>query len=254
MKRRNAILRPAGALSWSTACLIAGLGLSGCERSYTATATDEQMAKTQKEVEEMDALKATLTGGAVPNNFQLAGVGYYHAGANDFFPEAFGSARDGKWFINGVWQATPPPVEEIAASRPSPEALKKVMAALEKEQKEQQTAGSSGGNAGAHNGHHGGFGMGNMLLMYWLLSGNRNGFAAGPGFQRAASQAPAWQSQIDQKRSMVSSHAAANPGYRRMVEQSRASGVPVQAGKSVRGGFGSSAKSGGSGKSGGFGS
>jgi len=38
----------------------------------------------------------------------------------------------------------------------------------------------------------------------------------------------------------VSRYAAANPGYQRMVEQSRATGAPVKAGQSVRGGFGSS--------------
>jgi hypothetical protein len=44
----------------------------------------------------------------------------------------------------------------------------------------------------------------------------------------------------------VSAHAASNPGYRRMVEQSKTSGSPVTAGKSVRGGFGSSRSSSGS--------
>ncbi|WP_035615282.1 hypothetical protein [Haloferula sp. BvORR071] len=247
MKRRNAIIRPAGILCWSTACLIAGLGLSGCERSYTATAQDEQMAKTQKEIEQMDALKKTLTAGDVPNNFKLEGVGYYHAGAHDFFPEPYGTARDGKWFMNGVWQTTPPPVEEIPPSRPSPEALKKVLAALEKEQKEDEQGGSGGGTI-VHN-HHSGFGMGNALLMYWMLSGNRNSFTPTAGFNRAATQAPAWQGEIESERSKVSAHAAANPGYRRMVEQSKASGSPVTAGKSVRGGFGSSRSSSGSSKS-----
>lgn len=245
MKRRNAIIRPAGVLCWSTACLIAGLGLSGCQResSYTATAKDEEMAKTQKNVEELDALKSTLTSGAVPNNFRLEGVGYYHSGAHDFFPESYGTARDGKWFVNGVWQSEPPPVEEIAPSQPTPEALKKVLAALEREQKEEQQAGGGGGGSTVHH-HHGGSGWTSALLMYWMLSGNRNRFTPTAGFNRAASQAPAWQGQIDRNREQVRAHAAANPGYSRAVADSKARGVPVRSGQSVRGGFGSSSSSG----------
>jgi hypothetical protein len=115
-----------------------------------------------------------------------------------------------------------------------------VQAALEREQ--QLLAGQSG--AGQTH-HHGGFGMGNALLMYWLLSGNRGGFVAGPGFQRAATQAPAWQGEVERQRGTVNAYASSNPGYRRMVEQSRASGVPVRSGQSVRGGFGSSRSGGG---------
>ena len=127
-----------------------------------------------------------------------------------------------------------------ALTQPTPEALKKVQAALEREQ--QVLAGQSG--AGQSH-HHSGFGMGNALMMYWLLSGSRGGFAAGPGFQRAASQAPAWQGEVERQRSAVNSYASSNPGYRRMVDQSRASGVPVRTGQSVRGGFGSDRSGGG---------
>jgi hypothetical protein len=252
MKRRNATIRPAGVLCWSTACLIAGLGLSGCQRSYTATAKDEEMAKTQKNVEELDKLKSTLTGGEVPNNFKLEGVGYYHAGARDFFPEAFGTARDGKYFVNGMWQSATPPVEEIPPSRPTPDALKKVLAALEKEQKEEQTAGggSSGGSV-VHHHHRSGFGVTDALLMYWMLSGNRNSFTPTAGFNSAAAQAPAWQSQIDRDRESVRSYASSNPGYRRAVEESKARGTTVRSGQSVRGGFGGSSSSSSSHSSGG---
>lgn len=238
MKRRTATILPAGALRWSTACILAGLGLSGCERNYVATAKDQQMAETQKRIEALDAQKAKLTGGEVPNNLHIEGVGYYHSLARDFFPHPYGFAHEGKWFVNGQWVAQAP-VENESSSKPSPEALKKVQAALEREQ--QLLAGQSG--AGQRNSS--GFGMGNALLMYWLLSGNRGGFTQGPGFQRAASQAPAWQGEVERQRGAVNSYASSNPGYRRMVEQSRASGTPVRTGQSVRGGFGSSRSGGG---------
>jgi hypothetical protein len=238
MKRRTATILPAGALRWSTACILAGLGLSGCERNYVATAKDQQMAETQKRIETLDAQKAKLANGEVPNNLYIEGVGYYDSQARDFFPHPYGYEHEGKWFVNGGWVGAPP-VENESSSKPTPEALKKVQAALEREQ--QLLAGQSG----ASNRSHGGFGMGNALLMYWLLAGNRGGFTHGPGFQRAASQAPAWQGEVERQRSTVNSYASANPGYRRMVDQSRASGVPVRTGQSVRGGFGSSRSGGG---------
>ena len=39
--------------------------------------------------------------------------------------------------------------------------------------------------------------------------------------------------------SLVRSHAAGNPGYARMVDNSRAGGTSVKSGSSIRGGFGS---------------
>ncbi len=240
MKRRNATILSSGALRWSTACILAGLGLSGCQRSYVATAKDQQMAETQKRIETLDAQKMKLMSGEVPNNFHIEGVGYYHSLARDFYQHPYGFEHQGKWFVDGTWVAQPP-LENESSSKPSPEALKKVQAALEREQ--QLLAGQSGAAAGNH--HHGGFGMGNALLMYWLLSGNRGGFVAGPGFQRAAAQAPAWQGEVERQRGAVNAYASSNPGYRRMVEQSRTSGVPVRSGQSVRGGFGSSRSGGG---------
>ena len=141
--------------------------------------------------------------------------------------------------MNGAWQDRPPAMETVDASRPSPEALKKVDAALQREQ--QLMAGQSGT---ARSGGHG-LGMGNALLMYWLLAGNRGGFTPGAGFRSATAQAPAWQGAVERQRGAVVNHAATNPGYRRMVEQSRASGMPVRAGQSVRGGFGSGRSGGG---------
>ncbi|MCW1922998.1 hypothetical protein OKA05_10580 [Luteolibacter arcticus] len=240
MKRRSAVVRPGGILRWSTLALLTGAGLTGCDSGYVATAKDQQMAETQKRIDELDAQKAKLAAGMVLNNFHLEGVGYYHADARDFFPHPYGFEQSGKWFVNGIWQNRPG-LGMVADSRPTPEALKKVEAALEKEQK--QLAGQSGT---AHGGGSG-FGMGNALLMYWMLSGNRGFFSPGNGFRQASSQAPGWQGGVESQRSAVASHAAANPGYQRMVQQSRASGVPVRAGQSVRGGFGSSRSGGGGG-------
>ena len=246
MKRRPAVvIRPGGVLRWSTLALLAGAGLTGCDRSYVATAKDQQMAETQKRIEALDAQKAKLASGMVPNNFHLEGVGYYHAAVSDFFEHPYGFARDGRYFVNGMWQAEPGPAT-VADSRPTPAALKKVEAALEKEQ--QLLAGQSGA---AH--RSGGFGMGNALLMYWMLSGNRGFFSPGYGFRQASTQVPQWQGNVESQRSAVASHAAANPGYQRLVDQSRSSGVPVRAGQSVRGGFGaSSARSSGGGGGGRF--
>ncbi len=238
MKKRGFLttLHPGGILRWSTICLLAG-GLAGCDRGvhYVATEKDAEMAKAQSQVEKLDSEKSKLIKGEVANNFHLPGVGYYHAEARSFFDHPYGFKQDGRYFVNGVWQDQPG-AEMVAASRPTPEALKKVEAALEEEQKtatnpqQQQRSG--------------GFGMGNALMMYWLLAGNRGMFSPGNGFNQASGQAGTWQRGVDNQRNAVSKYAAANPGYQRMVAQSRASGSSVKPGQSVRGGFGSSRTSG----------
>ena len=239
MKKRSflATLRPGGILRWSTACILAG-SLASCDRgvSYVATDKDVEMAETESQLEKLDTEKSKLIQGEVANNFHLPGVGYYHAEGHEFFEHPYGFSQDGRYFINGVWQ------DELAAaavdsSRPSPEALKKVEAALEKEQKVAATPAGQ-------NHHGGGFGMGNALMMYWLLAGNRGMFSPGAGFQRAGGEVGNWQRGVDSQRGAVASHAAANPGYQRLVQQSRASGVSMKPGQPVRGGFGTSRSSG----------
>ena len=54
MKRSTASIRPGGILRWSTVCILAGVGLTGCDRGYVATAKDEQMAETEKRLNELD--------------------------------------------------------------------------------------------------------------------------------------------------------------------------------------------------------
>jgi hypothetical protein len=241
MKKRSFFkaFHPGGILRWSTVCILASgaAGLSSCDSSvdYVATEKDAEMAKTQTQIEKLDSEKAKLMTGEVTNNFHIAKVGYYHADVRDFFEHPYGFEKDGRYFINGVWQDEAV-VETTASSRPSPEALKKVEAALEQEQK-------VAGNSTTVHHHGGGFGMGNALMMYWLLSGNRGSFFPGNGFNQASGQAGNWQRGVDQQRSEVNRYAAANPGYQRMVQQSKASGRSVAAGQSVRGGFGASRRS-----------
>ena len=51
MKRSTASIRPGGILRWSTACILAGAGLSSCDRGYVATAKDQQMAEAQQRID-----------------------------------------------------------------------------------------------------------------------------------------------------------------------------------------------------------
>ncbi|MEI6176438.1 MAG: hypothetical protein WCS43_06070, partial [Verrucomicrobiota bacterium] len=134
MKKRGlaARIRNGGILQWSTVCILAGL--TGCDSKYTATPKDEQMAALQKKLEAVDAEKSRLMTGEVANNFELPGVGFYHAEARDFFPHPFGHEKDGKWYVNGQWQEFAPGEAHVTTSRPTPEALKKVELALAHEQ------------------------------------------------------------------------------------------------------------------------
>lgn len=236
MKKRvhPTTLRPGGILRWSTACILAG-GLASCDRSsYTATPKDVEMAKLQSQIDTLDEQKNKLMNGEVANNFHIPRVGYYHANSRNFFQHPYGFQQESRYFVDGVWKDQPGP-ENVAASRPSPEALKKVEAALAEEQK-------LASNPQSHN-SGGGFGMGNALMMYWLLSGNRGMFSPGAGFQQAQRNAGSWQQGVDRERQNVRTYASSNPGYNRVVSQARASGAPVKAGQSVRGGFGSSGSS-----------
>ena len=245
MKKRGlaARIRTGGILHWSTVCILAGgaAGLTGCDSKYTATAKDEQMAVLQKKLDAVDTEKSRLMNGEVTNNFELAGVGFYHAESRDFFPYPFGHQQDGKWYINGRWQEFAPGEVHVNASRPTPEALKKVELALEQEQKllAQENTNAAGGAGSSSNTTHHHSGFGNALMMYWLISGNRGSYAPGAGFRQAESQTGRWQQGMERDRQTVSRYASSNPGYRRMLDHSKATGKPVTAGNSVRGGFGS---------------
>lgn len=197
------------------------------------------MAELEMNLDEMDRRRAQLTKGYVDHNLEIPGAGFYHADAHDFFPYPYGQEKDGKWYANGEWVDTQPKAPRLSVSRPSEAALKKVEGILAEEQQQELAGGgasSSGTQQTTH--YHGGSGVGSMLLMYWMLSGNRNNFTPGAGFQQAQMRQQGWQQSLDNDRNTVKSHAAANPGYQRLVQQSKQSGAPVTAGKSVRGGFG----------------
>lgn len=264
MKKRGfaARIRNGGILQWSTVCILAGgvAGLAGCDSQYTATPKDEQMAALQKKLDAVESEKSRLMNGEVANNFELPGVGFYHAEARDFFPYPYGQEKDGKWYANGQWQDQAPAEARFASSRPTPEALKKVELALTREQelieKENnadalttQTAANAGTTHNPTTTYHHHSGFGNALMMYWLLSGNRGSYTPGAGFHQAESRVGSWQQGMERDRQSVSSYASANPGYRRMASQSSASGSSfhsgssTHSGSSVRGGFGSSARS-----------
>jgi hypothetical protein len=230
MKKRDFTMsaRPGGILRWSTFCLLAGgaAALTSCERSEV-TEEDVRMAAAQTQVESLDAAKSQLLKGEVENNFHLPRVGYYHSPARAFFEHPYGFEKDARFFANGAWIDFPPPTPP-ATSRPTPEALARVDAALADEQK-----------LAAKPQQGGGFGMGSALMMYWMLSGNRGMVSPGAGFRQAETQAGNWQRGVESQRGAVAKYAASNPGYQRMVERSKASGKPIAAGQSVRGGFGS---------------
>lgn len=238
MKKRSlsASLRPNGILRWSTACVLAGT-LASCDRGYTVTEQDAVMAKLQTGIDTLDSQESILKSGLVPNNFQIPGLGYYHSGKHSFLEHPYNFRRDGKWFVDGEWSDLQGP-ESIAPSRPSPEELKRVDEFLSAQQKAAEKSGTASTN-------HSGFGFGNMLMMYWLLSGNRGFFSPGAGFQNAQRNAGDWNTQVNRNREQVARHSAANPGYTRMVQQSRMQGTPVTPGQTVRGGFGSSRSGGG---------
>lgn len=247
MKKRGitARIRNGGILQWSTVCIIAGgaAGLTGCDSEYTATLKDQQMAALQTKIHTVDTEKARLMSGEVANNFELAGVGFYHAEVRDFFPHRFGHEQDGKWYVNGVWQAFAPGEAHVTTSRPTAEALKKVELALAREQEIIANANTGSGGNTSSTPHQSHSGFGSALMMYWLLSGNRGFFSPGAGFRQAEGQTGRWQQGMERDRQTVNGYASSNPGYRRMVDQSQSTGRPVAAGNSVRGGFGSSASS-----------
>lgn len=241
---QSRLLRSCGILRWSTLGLLAGSGVSvvSCdsESTYVATADDEKMAALEQKLDELDTRRAQFTQGYVLHNMELPGLGFYHADAQDFFPIRYGQEQDGKWFANGEWLDTQPPASDKSMSHPKPEALKKVEEVLAREQEAlaQAPGETSTAPATVHHHHGGGMGIGNMMLMYWLLSGNRGSYMPGAAFHRAEASQQSWQRTMQADRQKVSSYAAANPGYQRLVQQSRTSGSVVRAGSSVRGGFG----------------
>lgn len=243
-KSQSGLLRSSGILRWSTLGLLVGGGATmvSCdsESTYVATQEDEKMAVLEQKLDELDRQRAQFTQGYVLHNMELPGLGFYHADAQDFFPMRYGQEQNGKWFANGEWVDVMPPPPEKSMSHPKPEALKRVEEVLAQQQEALagQPQDPNSTPTTVHHHHGGGMGIGNMMMMYWLLSGNRGSYMPGPAFQRAEASQQAWQQTMQRDRQKVSSYAAANPGYQRLVQQSRTSGSAVRVGSSVRGGFG----------------
>ncbi len=248
MKRikSKSLLRIGGILQWSTFCLVTGVSLNSCnsEKNYTATAEDEKMAALEQQLDDVEKKKAQLMSGEIENNFELPGLGFYHSEAQSFYPHRYGAIQDGKWFANGDWVNQVPGAPSPAKSRPSEATLQKIQELLEKEQELAQSGSSSthSSSGGVHH-HHAGMGMGSMMMMYWMLSSNRGGFTQGRGFQYAQNEQQGWQQKLTRDRQAVSSYASSNPGYSKLVKDSKEYGKPVRTGSSVRGGFGGSSSS-----------
>ncbi len=238
-------VRPHGILQMSTLLILASgaVTLTSCDRGveYVVTEKDVTVAKVEKELKVIDTSKNQLLNGLLANNFHLEGVGYYHAGAHNFFEHAYNHKNEsGNYFVNGQWDISPGPTT-VEDSRPSPEALKKLDAALTKDQTAAAAAApAQPGTTPRSFHHHSGFSPSSMLMMYWLLNANRNSYRPGSGFDRMATNLPTMQRRVDEQREETRQYRNTNAGYRSVSEQLKQSPTPVQKGQVVRNGFGTS--------------
>jgi hypothetical protein len=202
MKRAPTLpLRRGGILQLSTWLILAGgtASLMSCDSSerQAMQARASYESESKRLIEELDGQRQQLLSGEVPNNFHIPGIGYYHAGAHDFYEHSYNFQRDSKWFVNNAWleQAGP---EEVPASRPTPEALRRIDETLDKQQRELDTTAANA----THYQHQAssGPGLGSSLMMFWLLSGNRGLFSPGPGFTSFGQRAPMWESRYRRDR------------------------------------------------------
>jgi hypothetical protein len=175
-KSQSGLLRSSGILRWSTLGLLVGGGATmvSCdsESTYVATQEDEKMAVLEQKLDELDRQRAQFTQGYVLHNMELPGLGFYHADAQDFFPMRYGQEQNGKWFANGEWVDVMPPPPEKSMSHPKPEALKRVEEVLAQQQEALagQPQDPNSTPTTVHHHHGGGMGIGNMMMMYWLLT------------------------------------------------------------------------------------
>ncbi|MGC4013900.1 MAG: hypothetical protein QM755_05200 [Luteolibacter sp.] len=203
MKRAPSLqIRRGGILQLSTWIILAGstLTLTSCDSSERKArqAQANYESESKRLIAELDDQRDQLLSGQVPNNFRIEEVGYYHAASHDFYEHSYNFQRDGKWFVNNTWAEAPGP-EEVPASRPSPEALKRVDDALAKQQ-QQLDATANQATYYQQQSHSSGPGLGTALAMYWLLSGNRGAYAPGPGFSSFGQRAPLFESNYRRQR------------------------------------------------------
>lgn len=243
MRMSPNLLRPTGVLKLSTLGILAS-GMVSCdnENKHVVTEQNADMVESEIQIEKMDSQRDLLLSGEVPHNFYLEKLGYYHADAQDFFEHPYSMKKDGKFFQDGKWEDDLR-IANNRSSRPTPECLTRIEKALGEETKDKDAvAGTGNTNQAAPYQSHG-MGAGNMLMMYWLLSGNRNRFSPGAGFQRASEKEREWQNGVNGQRSALSNYRQNNPAYSRMVEERRSTGTRLQSGTTIRGGFGSSSRS-----------
>jgi len=267
MKRASSLpLRRGGMLQVSTWAILAGgsLGLSGCDSSEhkVASRPTSYEVESKRVIGELDSQRDQLLTGEVPNNFHIPEIGYYHAAAHAFYDTAYNEERDGKWFVNNAWVDEAGP-EDVPASHPSAEALRRIDEALDKQQQSldaiatpsdtyQQSAYGSPTYVHSH-----GNGVGSALMMYWMLSGNRGYYSPGTGFSSFGRNATMWESSYrSQKssgspgsgsygtgsstsRSMTSRSTAPSPHASSGSEHEGTSRSGKSSGPSTRGGFGS---------------
>jgi len=203
MKRAPSLqIRRGGILQLSTWIILAGstLSLSSCDSSERKARQAQASYETESKrlIAELDTQRDQLLSGQVPNNFRIEDVGYYHAASHDFYEHSYNFQRDGKWFVNNTWAEAPGP-DDVPASRPSPEALKRVDDALAKQQ---QSLDATADQAAYYQNqsHSSGPGIGTALAMYWLLSGNRGSYAPGPGFSSFGQRAPLFETTYRRQR------------------------------------------------------
>lgn len=260
MKRAPTLqIRRDGILKLSTLLILAGgtIGLTSCDSSERKAREARAAYETESKrlINELDSQRQQLLSGEVPNNFHIPGIGYYHAGAHDFYEHSYNFQRDGKWFVNNTWVDVAGPAE-VPASRPAPEALRRIDEQLNKQQA-MLDATAAQATQYSHQASSGP-GLGSVLMMYWLLSGNRGMFSPGPGFTSFGQRAPMWESNYRRQReeqarstahartygsrsSSSTSSTGARPSSPTPGDSHASSNSP-----SSRGGFGSSGRGSGS--------
>ena len=190
-------ISPKGILRLSTAALLASLSACGSGESDLGRSVPPSSGQSQPdasqapieidpqvEKEQLTALenkRLAFASGQIENNYHHKGLGYYHAAARRFLPHPYNQEKEGKWFVNGVWQDTMGP-EPVAASAPDEETL----AALENSL---VTAAKSTTATTTAQPHYGSSGLSHALLAYAILQGNRNRYTpSNPGLVARSGQ------------------------------------------------------------------
>jgi hypothetical protein len=206
-------IQPHGILRLSTALVLAGgtMMLTHCDDRESEQAGRQQQDAIRERARaqsELDSARRALESGMVANNYNIPRVGYYHAAVGTFYETEYNQEKDGRFFVNGQWQDQRGPLE-VPSSRPTIAELARIEALMATIQAEESNEGG-GTTQIVH--HHGGSGFMNGMMMYWLLSGNRNAgyYSPGPGFTRASAYTSDWQRKYQDERAAA---AQTSRGY-----------------------------------------